>query len=171
VEALPDTLAVSVTNGRVYDALIRCYGGDIEGARTLWKNKLLPRALSLLGGSSGAFRETAEKSLEALMFVAGSARRPDVGLEIASTVRKRKWAIQQREKIARAYTSGIRNSKVILHKSEMMKPILSNLLDSGLERSIEAELGVLLNEKKNANFKSLPRIRFQFDKDVKTYTK
>ena len=120
----------------------------------------------------GYFQEVAAKSLEALMFVAGTSRRADVGLEVASSVRKRKWSLETREKLARAYSLGIRvYSQAVSQSAEAAPspPLFTNLLNEGLERSIEAELGVALLKSQDAEsqkklWPSLPRrIRLQFN--------
>lgn len=153
-----------------------------QGAKAFWTRELLPRArrTETISPAAGLFTETAEKALEALMYVAGLALRPDIGLEIASTVRKRKWSLEQREKIAKSYSIGKRSalqSKTYLNKKKTS--FMYGVLDTGLEKSLEAELGVLLqkpkesigSDKKN-KWNSLPKIRVQFStEDSSKYSK
>lgn len=142
-------------NGRIADSLLRCFGYDIEGARHLWRTQLVPLAVAAEKSVPGSFQETAEKALEALMFLAGSGGRADVGLEVAVTARRRRWDLPQRVKLARAYTLG--------RKGVREKTLISGLLNSGLERSIEAELGVLLCPPVVSGWtKAFPQVRLQF---------
>ena len=73
------------------------------------------------------------------MFVSGYNSRADLGFEIALTVRNRNWGVHERTKLAKSYVQGKMQSRG--HKSPWLK---SNILNDGLERSIESELGVQL---------------------------
>ena len=128
-------------NGRLSDALLRCYLDDAEKAKKMWKSNVLPIAKRLTGypAQSSSFDEVCEKSLEALMFVSGYNGRADLGFEIALTVRNRNWNAASRSKLAKSYVQGKLQSSG--RKAQWMK---SNILNDGLERSIESELGVQL---------------------------
>ena len=128
-------------NGRLSDALLRCYLDDAEKAKKMWKSNVLPIAKRLTGypARSSSFDEVCEKSLEALMFVSGYNGRADLGFEIALTVRNRNWNAASRSKLAKSYVQGKLQSSG--RKAQWMK---SNILNDGLERSIESELGVQL---------------------------
>jgi hypothetical protein len=196
-------------NGRICDAVLRCYVDDVSKAKYIWKEKLLPLArrteheeskalgtparepenTSARAQRLNAFDEIAQKGLEALMFVSGYARRADLGFEIALTARKRSWPMDSRQRLGRAYVQGKVQASAqqqgaqSLSEREREKKapggnVLSELLNSGLERSIESELGVLLessyggsatnsnsnNEKKAKKGSTWPvqRIRIQF---------
>lgn len=128
-------------NGRISDSVLRCYLEDAEKAKKMWKNTILPlsKRLSASSSSSRSFDEICEKSLEALMFVSGYNGRADLGFEIALTVRNRNWGDRIRTKLAKSYVQGKMQSRG--YKSQWLK---SNILNDGLERSIESELGVQL---------------------------
>lgn len=128
-------------NGRLSDALLRCYLDDAEKAKKMWKSNVLPIAKRLTGypARSSSFDEVCEKSLEALMFVSGYNGRADLGFEIALTVRNRNWNAASRSKLAKSYVQGKLQSSG--RKAQWMQ---SNILNDGLERSIESELGVQL---------------------------
>ena len=128
-------------NGRLSDALLRCFLDDAEKAKKMWKSSVLPIAKRLTGypGKSSSFDEVCEKSLEALMFVSGYNARADLGFEIALTVRNRNWNAGSRSKLAKSYVQGKLQSSG--RQAQWMK---SNILNDGLERSIESELGVQL---------------------------
>lgn len=130
-------------NGRLSDAILRCYIDDAEKAKKMWKTNILPMTKRITSGygpdSASSFNEVCEKSLEALMFVSGYNSRADLGFEISLTVRNRNWDSTARGKLAKAYVQGKVQSKS--HKSPWLR---SNLLNDGLERSIESELGVQL---------------------------
>ena len=128
-------------NGRLSDALLRCFLDDAEKAKKMWKTSVLPIAKRLTGypSRSSSFDEVCEKSLEALMFVSGYNARADLGFEIALTVRNRNWNAVSRSKLAKSYVQGKLQSSG--RQTQWMK---SNILNDGLERSIESELGVQL---------------------------
>jgi hypothetical protein len=128
-------------NGRLSDALLRCYLEDAEKAKKMWKNSILPIAKRLSASSKNtvSFDEVCEKSLEALMFVSGYNNRADLGFEIALTVRNRNWDPAARSKLAKSYVQGKVQTK--RRETQWLK---SNILNDGLERSIESELGVQL---------------------------
>ena len=130
-------------NGRLSDALLRCYLEDAEKAKKMWKNSILPIAKRHYAASqntnTASFDEVCEKSLEALMFVSGYNNRADLGFEIALTVRNRNWSAAARSKLAKSYVQGKMQTK--RRETQWLK---SNILNDGLERSIESELGVQL---------------------------
>jgi hypothetical protein len=121
------------------------------------------------------YHEGAAMGLEALMFVCALANRPDYGLEIAKTARNRDWVtLQTRQKLARAYVLGTRYARFggpggtsvkVLQKASRSDSNVGNngffskLLNRGLEKSIEAELGVLFQQPGTMN---VPQIRVQF---------
>jgi hypothetical protein len=156
-------------NGRLSDALLRCYLEDAEKAKKMWKNSILPIAKRLSASSKNAqsFEEVCEKSLEALMFVSGYNNRADLGFEIALTVRNRNWDPAARSKLAKSYVQGKVQTK--RRETQWLK---SNILNDGLERSIESELGVQLVDYYSPDGSSPPpknrsrqwpqRIRIQF---------
>ena len=160
-------------NGRLCDSLLRCYVDDAEKAKKMWKNSILPLSKRMASSSSSnttrSFDEICEKSLEALMFVSGYNSRADLGFEIALTVRNRKWGTIERTKLAKSYVQGKMQSKG--YKSQWLK---SNILNDGLERSIESELGVQLldfyhtsnppGKTKKAEW-PVQRIRIQFNEN------
>ena len=128
-------------NGRLSDSVLRCYLEDADKAKKMWKNTILPlsKKLALSSESSVYFDEICEKSLEALMFISGYNGRADLGFEIALTVRNRNWGTSIRTKLAKSYVQGKMQSRG--QQSQWLK---SNILNDGLERSIESELGVQL---------------------------
>lgn len=135
----------------------------------MWKNNILPLAkkITKVNGDEKAFKEICEKSLEALMFISGYNSRADLGFEIALTVRKRNWTSDERRKLGKSYAQGKIQSSG--YESQWLK---SNILNDGLERSIESELGVQLldfyydaNTKKKKNDWPIQRIRIQLNDD------
>lgn len=128
-------------NGRLSDALLRCYLDDAEKAKKMWKNSILPIAKRHFASPKNtvSFDEVCEKSLEALMFVSGYNNRADLGFEISLTVRNRNWGPAARSKLAKSYVQGKVQTK--RRETQWLK---SNILNDGLERSIESELGVQL---------------------------
>ena len=128
-------------NGRLSDSVLRCYLEDADKAKKMWKNTILPlsKKVALSSESSRYFDEICEKSLEALMFISGYNGRADLGFEIALTVRNRNWGTSIRTKLAKSYVQGKMQSRG--QQSQWLK---SNILNDGLERSIESELGVQL---------------------------
>lgn len=154
-------------NGRLSDSVLRCYVEDAEKAKKMWKNTLLPLAkkIAKINGDEKAFKEICEKSLEALMFISGFNSRADLGFEIALTARKRDWTNEVRRKLGKSYAQGKMQSRG--YESQWLK---SNILNDGLERSIESELGVQLldfyydvNNKKKKNDWPIQRIRIQLN--------
>jgi hypothetical protein len=99
------------------------------------------------------------------MFISGFNSRADLGFEIALTVRKRDWTNEIRRKLGKSYAQGKMQSRG--YESQWLK---SNILNDGLERSIESELGVQLldfyydaNNKKKKNDWPIQRIRIQLN--------
>jgi len=122
-------------NGRLSYAVLRCYSQDVDTARTLWKRQLLPLASLTDKWAPGSMLEISEKSMEALMFSCGSCGRPDIGLEIAITVRKRKWPKAQMIALSRKYFEGRTRAKAT-GLAEM-----TTMANRGLETSLMSELG------------------------------
>lgn len=85
-----------------------------------------------------------------------------MGLEVAITARKRNFSPDVMQQLAMAYSRGTDLQSQGWDGSRgPAVPFLSDILQAGLERSMESELGVLLDS--NAA-KSMPkkRIRVQF---------
>merc|ERR1712072_158850 len=80
------------------------------------------------------YNEITEKAFEGLMFLSGVPYRPDIAFEIALAVRKRNWSLSLRTKLSEAYSRGY---------SRRGKRKTFDILSKGLEKSVEAELGVL----------------------------
>jgi len=134
-------------NGRLGYAILRCYSYDIEAARQIWKHHLLPIA-ALTSKKEGLpqqqqqqVQELSEKAMEALMFSCGLCGRPDFGLEIAITVRKRKWLQSQMSNLSRRYFEGRMRSKDAQSPTSTLSSSPGLLLNRGLEASIMSELG------------------------------
>ena len=136
-------------NGRLGYAILRCYSYDIEAARQIWKQHLLPIAALALKKEGllqqqqqqQQIQELSEKAMEALMFSCGLCGRPDIGLEIAITVRKRKWQQSQMTNLSRRYFEGRVRSKDTKPPTSTSSSSPSLLLNRGLEASIMSELG------------------------------
>ena len=127
--------------------------------------------------------EVAEKALDALMFVAGFNGRADMGLEVAKTARSRRFTKEILVKLAKSYSRGKIEKIVMLDSDSFLKDGESastngksksrtltvgaqssgNWVENGLERSIESELGVLLETNPNRKF-PIKNIRFKFSK-------
>eukprot|EP01042_Synura_sphagnicola_P000766 gene766-850_t len=133
--------AVEYCNGRMCDAFMRCFSDDVEAVQSMWKRDFLPMAIKLEKLSPGSFDEISSKAMESLMFISGCKRRADVGLQVAITARKRAWNSVLRKKLARSYSSGYRY--YLDNKLSGGEPF-PDILVNGLERSMEAELGTLL---------------------------
>ena len=150
-------------NGRVCDALLRSYSTDIDAARKLWKEELLPIAQRVRKcRGMNAYREITEKAFEGLMYLCGVTYRPDVALEIALAVRKRNWSLQMRSKLSQAYSRGYTRKG---SKAQIQRANNFNILNRGLERSVEAELGVLFSHNRNerdAYKNKITRIQVKF---------
>ena len=127
-------------NGRLSYAVLRCYSHDIAAARTLWKQQLLPLAILTAKNptlaASDTLQEISEKSLEALIFSCGLCVRPDIGLEIAISVRKRNWSRSQMATLSRRYFEGRTQAKALRNNDEG-----SGFVNRGLEASLMSELG------------------------------
>jgi len=72
-------------DGRFINAVLRCFGSDLEGALAAWKCQLGAAAASQERRGSAANRLAAYNGL---MYTAGRAVRPDVGLRIAYAMAK-----------------------------------------------------------------------------------
>lgn len=125
-----------VLNGRLAYAVLRCFSMDVAIAKEVWRRDLLPLAMCAEKVQPGALQEISEKALEGLMYSCGLCCRPDTGLEIARSVRKRNWTRAQMEILSRKFFEGKRASKV-LSGGQMF----NNILNRGLEKSLMSELG------------------------------
>jgi hypothetical protein len=85
--------------------------------------------------------EVEAKAMEALAYLAGLARRPDLALEVAVSVRRKGWSASQKRALARAYVLGCGKA---FDRTYLLPRRLSDFILNGFERSIESELGVLL---------------------------
>jgi pentatricopeptide repeat protein len=140
-------------NGRLCDAILRCFITDAADARKLWKDYLLPQAKS-----QNTYKEIAEKALMALMYVSGYSGRPDIGLEVAKSVASRQFLWNIRPRLAFEYKKGKEEGR-FFRTDKMVDTFLSSIVNDGLERSIESELGELLTTNMK---KKLPNIRIKF---------
>ena len=92
--------------------------------------------------------EIAEKSLEALIFSCACCARPDIGLEIAMTARKRNWSRKNLERLSKAYSLG---------KARASRQN-SYFFNGALEKSLFCELG-FFDEEKQPAWKGVQSIR------------
>lgn len=143
-------------NGRLSFAVLRCFTEDVLAAKAFWRSALMPFAKT-----SPCAQEIFEMSLEALMFSCGYCGRPDVGLEIAVTVRKRDWPRARMEILSRLYFKG-REAFRTRASAGTSKSIYEDVLNRGLEKSLCSELGAF-DESQLKTTTSVKRIRFQFD--------
>mmetsp|Transcript_26240 Transcript_26240/g.40118 ORF Transcript_26240/g.40118 Transcript_26240/m.40118 type:complete len:859 (+) Transcript_26240:205-2781(+) len=106
------------TDGRMLNAIIRCFGADISGALDVWKTTFRPAAISTGENfpkenemSVSRFRLTKRgKNLLAayhgLLHVAGRAYRPDIALRIVYAMKKEK--VEPTEASLNCYNAGSR---------------------------------------------------------------
>ena len=144
-------------NGRLSFAVLRCFTDDVMAAKAFWRSALMPFAKA-----SPCAQEIFEMSLEALMFSCGYCGRPDVGLEIAVTVRKRKWPRARMEILSRLYFKGREAFRARVSPTGASKSIYEDVLNRGLEKSLCSELGAFDESQLNPTY--VKRIRFQFDR-------
>ena len=114
-------------NGRLSFSILRCFTGDIVAAKNFWKVELLSFAKA-----SDCLQEIFEMSLEGLMYNSGYCGRPDIGLEIAVTVRKRNWPRARMEILSRLYFKGRETYRATIASRNPYE----NLLNRGLEKSL-----------------------------------
>lgn len=148
-----------VLNGRLCDAILRCFIDDSVAAKAVWLTQLLPALRRLEAQRPGRLIEGAEKAFDAMMFVAGFNGCADIGVEIARTARKRNLPREILTKLAKSYSRGKIERQAWL--VDAANSGLGALVIDGLERSIEAELGCLLETNKNSQV-PIKKIRFQF---------
>jgi Pentatricopeptide repeat domain len=121
-------------DGRLLNAIIRCFGDDIDSALKKWKMKLRPACISLeYRDKSGRRRNDRELNLlaayDGLVYVCGRAERPDIAVRIAYAMRKE--GIELSERTFNSYMSGKRRRQAILEEnpsSSSPKRIFSTIL-------------------------------------------
>lgn len=120
------------TDGRMLNAIIRCFGADISGALDVWKTTFRPAAINTGENfpkdtesemSAAKFRSTKRgKNLLAayhgLLHVAGRGYRPDIALRIVYAMKKEK--VEPTEASLNCYNAGSRirdseSKKIRLH--------------------------------------------------------
>lgn len=151
-------------NGRICDAFLRSFNDDVDRAKAVWITQLLPLAGQVrIKRGDYDYMEITEKSLEAMMFVSGRSHSPDLALEIAKSVRKRNWSLQLRKKLAMAYCRGRSEMQRSEQVKERKKNVFVNIVNDGIEKSIESELGVLFERLQDNNYKKggFPLIRLK----------
>lgn len=97
-------------DGRFLNALLRCYGSDIESALDAWKRGIASAAagVSVIGDDYSAVKRRANlaAAYNGLMHVCGRALRPDVALRICYAMNKA--GVEPNEVSLNSYQSGKR---------------------------------------------------------------
>lgn len=113
------------TDGRVLNAIIRCYGDDISEALNAWKTVYRRAAMvpDKRDHPSTSFRFSRQgknliSAYHGLLYVAGNAYRPDIALQVVYAMAKE--GVEPTEKALNNYNAGARTrsehlSKVLLH--------------------------------------------------------
>lgn len=131
---------VLALNGRLADAYLRCYGEDVRGAMRAWRLHIQPYLKRL--SSDIQRKEVTVLSMQAIMYLTGLVRRPDIALEVVYAIRGKKWSVLEKQSLAKAYVHGRNRANKYGIMSVSAK--VSDFLLLGFERSVESELGVLL---------------------------
>lgn len=157
---------VLLLNGRLSDAILRSYSDNVVEAKRIWKSMLLPLARRADAQVPGAFLEVSHKSLEALMFNSGCCGRPDIGLDIAITARKRQWPRHVVARLARAYAHG----KLVFNVRTQAKSLnlVANTLMRSLEISLNSELGAYEDIEYPVAWTKVKKIRLQFRNGIES---
>lgn len=158
-----------ILNGRLCDAILRCFIDDAISAKAVWVTQLLPALKRLEVQKPGRLIEGAEKAFDAMMFVAGFNNCADIGVEIARTARKRNISREVLTKLAKSYSRGKIERRTFCLPGASIASGLGALVIDGMERTIEAELGCLLETNRNSQV-PIKNIRFQFSKPNITKT-
>jgi hypothetical protein len=110
-------------DGRFLNAIIRCYGDNIRLALDSWKTVFRPYALTASGEDksriSGDLRNSRMgknlvASYHGLMYVAGRAYRPDIGLRLAYAMVRE--GVEPTEAALNTYNTGARERQEDLQK-------------------------------------------------------
>jgi hypothetical protein len=96
-------------DGRILNAIIRCFGDDIEGALDRWKNEIRPACLShenRARGGNGNEQKNLVAAYDGLVYVCGRAERPDIAVRIAYAMQRE--GIELSERTYNSYNGGKR---------------------------------------------------------------
>ena len=102
------------TDGRFLNALLRCYGDDIDGALNAWKGGLASAAAGVGMLSDNSKDKSAKRSANlaaaynGLMYVSGRSIRPDVALRLCYAMKTA--LIEPNEVSLNSYYSGKKNA-------------------------------------------------------------
>jgi len=108
-------------DGRLLNAVLRCYGADIEGAILLWKNEI---------GKYGSLRNSRDAfvaGMDGILFVAGRAGRADFALRICKTMKK--GGVEPTEMELSCYNTGKRKRETLLSNDYFDKGISNTIKD------------------------------------------
>lgn len=102
-------------DGRFVNAVLRCFGDDVDAALTAWKNEIRPKCLAYENRATRSLppNRPAGKNLLAsyngLLYVCGRALRPDIALRLVYAMSKE--GLEPNENSLNSYRSGRRLCK------------------------------------------------------------
>ena len=138
-------------DGRLTDAYLRCFGDDVRAAMLAWKRNVRPQLRCIEDRERR--HDIVRKSMEAIIYACGQLHRPDIALEVAISIRGKKWTTAEKRGLARAYVHG--RSRANLNDRDILRRF-GDFLFTGFERSLEIELGVALANPDVVEFDRLP---------------
>jgi pentatricopeptide repeat protein len=93
-------------DGRFLNAVLRCFGNDIDAALQLWKDEIRPQCLSLERQLSSISKKNLLAAYNGLLHVCGRALRPDIALRVVYAMNKD--GLEPNEASLNSYRSGSR---------------------------------------------------------------
>lgn len=93
-------------DGRFLNAVLRCFGNDIDKALQLWKDEIRPKCLSFERQLSSNSKKNLLAAYNGLLHVCGRALRPDVALRVVYAMNKD--GLEPNEASLNSYRSGSR---------------------------------------------------------------
>jgi pentatricopeptide repeat protein len=93
-------------DGRFLNAVLRCFGSDIDAALRLWKDEVRPKCLSFERQLSSNSKKNLLAAYNGLLYVCGRALRPDIALRVVYAMSKD--GLEPNETSLNSYRSGSR---------------------------------------------------------------
>jgi hypothetical protein len=108
-------------DGRILNAMLRCFGDDIDGALDRWKNEIRPAYLSHENGDRGGSGAVTIKNLlaayDGLVYVCGRAERPDIAVRIVYAMQRE--GIELSERTFNSYNGGKRTRQKLVEEGKL----------------------------------------------------
>jgi pentatricopeptide repeat protein len=98
------------TDGRFLNALLRCFGNEVDAALVIWKDEIRPQCISFENRIDSSNKKNLIAAYQGLLYVCGRALRPDVALRVVYAMSKD--GLEPNEASLNSYRSGSKIQKL-----------------------------------------------------------